>query len=117
MIDAARLKRMASSSVGEDGCLAEYVNASSGLREVGPPGKMTAREAYRIFSLRARHAEAAGIAVSGAERVLEKLKELDESDPVLLFHFAGDSRTFTVFVTAQNEHLVGCIAVPSRSAG
>jgi len=116
MIDAVRLKRMASSSVGEDGCLAEYVNASADLRQVGPPGKMTAGEAFRIFSLRARHAKDAGIAVSGMERALERLEKLDENEPLLLFHFAGDSRTFTILISAEEEHLVGCMGVPSKRA-
>jgi len=116
MIDAARLKKMASYSVEEDGCLAEYVNASADLREVGPPGKMTASEAFRIFSLRVRHAENAGIAVSLMERGLKRLEELDENEPLLLFHFAGDSRIFTIFVSAEDERLVGCIAISSRTA-
>jgi hypothetical protein len=116
MIDAERLKGMASNSAGEDGCLREYVNASADLRQVGSPGKMTAGDAFRIFSLRARHARDAGIAVSGMERALQSLSELDENEPLLLFHFTGDSRTFTIFVSAEDECLIGCLAVPSRRA-
>jgi hypothetical protein len=116
MIDAARLKRMASSAVGEDACLAEYVNASADLRQVGPPGKMTAGEAFRIFSLRALHAKHAGIAVSGMERSLKTLEKLGENEPLLLFHFAGDRRNFTIIISAEDELLVGCLAVSSQRA-
>jgi hypothetical protein len=63
MIDAAQLMRMASSSADEDGCLAEYENSlrAGVLRQLGPPGKMTASETYIVFSIRAKHAQVAGV--------------------------------------------------------
>ena len=107
--------RMASSFADEDGCLAEYANSlrAGALRQLGPPGTMTADETCIVFSIRARHAKAAGLPILGIENVLYRLKELQKDKVILLFHFTDGSRTFTVFVSSDEE-LVGCIIVPSR---
>jgi len=50
------------------------------------------------------------------ERCLKSLEEFGKNEPLLLFHFAGDSRTFTILISAEDEQLVGCIAVSSQRA-
>src|SRR5437762_10866331 len=58
---------------------------------------------------------AAGLTKSGLETTLQGLQRLDREDPVLLYHFSGPERVFTVFIREADRSLVGCVRV-ERSA-
>jgi hypothetical protein len=80
--------------------------------EVGP-GRMTAREAAADFAIRERTARAAGIDTCGISETLDALQRVPGNQEVLLFHFSGLRRIFTVFLHT-NGVVFGCIRVKRR---
>lgn len=78
------------------------------LVELGP-GRMTTLEALRDFSIRQRTARAAGIDTLGLSVALDALRRLDGAGEVMLFHFSGGGRVFTVITHAGR--ILACIRV------
>jgi hypothetical protein len=79
------------------------------------PGRDAAGILHGTFQIRDKTSTAAGVAKSGLETTLQGLQRLERVDPVLLYHFSGPERVFTVFIREADRSLVGCVRV-ERSA-
>jgi hypothetical protein len=75
------------------------------------PGRDTAGILHGTFGIRDKTSTAAGATKSGLETTLQGLQRLDREDIVLLYHFSGPERVFTVFIREADRSLVGCVRV------
>ena len=75
------------------------------------PGRDAAGILHGTFRIRDKTSTAAGVTKSGLETTLQGLQRLDREDTVLLYHFTGHERVFTVFVREADRSLVGCVRV------
>ena len=78
------------------------------------PGRDAAGCLHGTFELRDKTSAASGVTKSGFETTLRALQALDRNDPVLLYHFSGTEKIFTVFVREADRSLVGCVRVDRR---
>ena len=113
MVTFDEVKQLVRTATPTTSSLAELGGAPAGEFEELGPGGMSAREAVGTFEIRQRTAAAAGISVDGLAETLATLRELDRDATVLLFHFSGSTRLFTVFVGADSR-LLGCVRVTRR---
>ena len=75
------------------------------------PGRDSAGILHGTFQIRDKTSTAAGVAKSGLETTLQGLQRLDREDSVLLYHFSGPERLFTVFIREADRSFVGCVRV------
>jgi hypothetical protein len=105
------LKQLAAS----EGTASNELTASVDAGEVTPvlpgPGSEIARSLHATFAIRARTSAAAGIRTVGLQTVLSQLETLNPEERVLLFHFSGDRRVFSVFVRECDLSIIGILAV------
>ncbi len=71
---------------------------------------MRAGEAVATFEVRQRTASSAGREIAGIDSVLDRLRQRDHGDEVLLFHFVTEDRFYTVFVDEDVPELIGCLS-------
>jgi hypothetical protein len=81
------------------------------------PGREAAHSVRATFSIRARTTVASGISTLGIEETLAHLSALAPEDSVLLFHFSGAKRVFSVFVREADQSIVGVLMVERRQDG
>lgn len=74
---------------------------------------MKAHEAEATFAIRRRTAQEAGIDAYGIDETLAALRLIAGSADVLLFHFLGQERVVTVFVS-PDERILGCVRVARK---
>jgi hypothetical protein len=75
------------------------------------PGRESARSLGATFAIRAKTAAAAGIGTLGLEATVARLSSLIPEESILVFHFSGACRTFSVFVREVDEQVVGIVMV------
>src|SRR4051812_17633518 len=78
--------------------------------ELGP-GSLTAGEAAQIFRLRRGTAMRSKKDVIGLDDLLNALEGRSASDRVLLFHFSGPEKVFSIFVDDASRELIACVRV------
>jgi hypothetical protein len=81
------------------------------------PGRDAAGILHGTFQIRDKTSTAAGVMKSGLETTLQGLQQLDREDAVLLFHFSGPERVFTVFIREADRSFVGCVRVDRSDRG
>lgn len=86
--------------------------------EVAPilpgPGSETAKSLHATFAIRAETSAAAGIRIIGLQIILPRLETLSPEERVLLFHFSGAKRVFSVFVRELDRCTIGILEVERR---
>lgn len=90
--------------------------ADSSANEVRPlspesPGREGAGSLSATFAIRSRTTAAAGIRTLGLDTTVTGLRVLAPEDPILLFHFSGAKRIFSVFVREVDLAIVGVVLV------
>jgi hypothetical protein len=75
------------------------------------PGHEQARSLGATFAVRAKTSAAAGIRTLGLETTVSRLNALAPETSVLLFHFSGNRRVFSVFVDEVDEQIIGVVMV------
>lgn len=86
--------------------------AAGEIAPVGPrPGSERAKSLYATFALREKTSAAAGLSKSGFESTLRALRRLAPDERVLLYHFSGSEKVFTVFIREAGARVIGCIRV------
>lgn len=76
-----------------------------------PQGTLTAGDAAKIFSLRRQTTRRGGKDVPGLDDLIKALNGMPSDDKVLLFHFSGREKVFSVFLSQGAAELLGCIRV------
>ena len=79
------------------------------------PGRETAGSLHATFTLRDKTSAAAGVIAAGLKETLRALHDLDGTEQVLLYHFTGREKVFTVFVRDRGEVFVGCVRADRQS--
>jgi hypothetical protein len=80
------------------------------FEEVGP-GRMPVEEALATFSVRERTARHAEIETCGMQEALRALRSMPRGEVLMLFHFSGPDRVFTIFVASSDTRPIACIQV------
>lgn len=79
------------------------------------PGRDGAKSLGATFAIRAKTSEAAGIRTEGLAATVTRLNALVPQAQVLLFHFSGSKRVYSVFLQEADEQVVGVVMVERRS--
>lgn len=118
MVTFDQVRRLVTAERSKSRCFSECDDAlkdrSTPFEEVGP-GRMPVKEALATFSIREGTAREAGIESCGMEETLRALRSMPEAEDVMLFHFSGPDRVFTIFVAPSDRRPVGCIRVTRRA--
>lgn len=75
------------------------------------PGTESASSLRATFAIREKTAAAAGVRSLGLGATIERLAALPAEDQIVLYHFSGDVRIFSVFVRKVDEQVVGVVMV------
>ena len=78
------------------------------------PGREGARSLSATFAIRARTTAAAGVRTLGLDATVARLTALPPDELILLFHFSGAKRIFSVFVREVDEQVVGVVMVDRK---
>lgn len=105
------LERLADSDGDLNVDLIRAVNTGEVVPVLPGPGTDTARSLHATFTIRAKSSAGAGIKTIGLQTILSRLEALDAAEHVLLFHFSGTGRVFSVFVRALDAHVLGILEV------
>lgn len=109
---ALQASAASSASIRECVEVLQSVSGSEHFEEFGQ-GRMTAGEASANFAIREETARRAGIDTCGIPETLAALARTPAREDVLLFHFSGARRLFTVFVSLDGD-VLGCVRVVRR---
>jgi hypothetical protein len=75
------------------------------------PGRERAGSLSATFAIRKKTSAEKGIPVSGLDNTLGQLGTIVPDAPILLLHFSGTKRVFSVFVQESDGRVIGIIAV------
>lgn len=80
------------------------------------PARESARSLGTTFTIRARTSESSGIKTEGLTETVARLTAMAPQAQVLLFHFSGAQRIYSVFLREADEQIIGVVMVERIAA-